>query len=110
MSDGGIAARGLDERLTEIPGPELAQAEFGGAEMIDAGRKSRRILDAWNIFTRQIGADDVKFDFVKGAGARCGAKKSLPLLVFLAANDPGGEEQELREGLETGDRLRSRLH
>ena len=109
VRNGWIAGRGFDQCLAEVAGSQLAQAELGDAEMVDASRKTGRIFDAGQSFTRQIGADDVEFDFVEGAGARGGAEKSFSLLVFLAPNDPRREEEELRQGLEIGHGLDGRL-
>src|SRR5437588_9379203 len=109
MRNGGFGARGVNQRLAEVTGAELAQTEFGGAEVVDAGGKTRRILDTWDIFTGQIGADEVEFDFVESAGAGGGAKKSFSLFMLLAANDSGGEEQELGETCEIGDGFHSRV-
>src|ERR1700687_6345558 len=93
MGHSRIAACGFDERLAEIAGTKLAQTELGGAEMVDARRKARRILYAGHPPARKIGADHVEFDFIKRAGAGGGTKKSLSLRMFLAPNDAGGKEQ-----------------
>src|ERR1700680_4520049 len=71
--------------------------------MVDAGRKSWRILYSGNGSARKIGADDVEFDFVKRAGACGGAKKSFSLRMFLAADDAGGEKEQLRQSFEVGE-------
>ena len=93
VCDGRVVARGFHQRLTEIAGSELAQTELGGAEMVDAGREARRVLDAWHSSARKITADDVEFDFVKGSGASGGAKKGFSLRMFLAPNNPCRKEQ-----------------
>src|ERR1700686_4755573 len=93
MGHSRIAARGFDERLAEIAGAQLAQTELGRAEVVDARRQSRGILNAGHRSAGKVGADYIEFDFVKCAGAGCGAKKSLSLRMFLAPNDAGGKEQ-----------------
>ena len=104
VRNGWVAARGFDYRLAEVSGPQLAQAEFSDAEMVDASRKAREICAGLGL-TFQIGAYDVEFDFVKRARAGRGAKKGFSLLVSLAANHPGREEEKLRQRFNIRDGL-----
>src|SRR5207302_7652015 len=94
LRNGLIVGRGFYQCLAEVAGSQLAQAELGHAEMIDASRKAGRIARTGRSVTRKIGADDVEFDFVEGPGACRRAKKSFSLLVFLTANDSRGTEEE----------------
>src|ERR1700674_3006911 len=105
MCNRQVAAGRFDQSLAEIAGAKLAQTEFGSPEMVDAGCKACGILYSGNGSARKIGADDVEFDFVKRAGAGGSAKESFSLRMFLAANDAGGEEQQLRQSFEIGNGL-----
>src|ERR1700730_3719927 len=105
MRHARIFAGSINKGLSEISGSKLAQTEFGGTEMVDAGGKARRVLDAWDSSAGKIRADDIEFDFVEGAGTGGSAKESFSLRMLLAADDSGGEEQELRQRFEIGDGL-----
>jgi hypothetical protein len=63
VSDGGFAAGGLDQDTAIISGAQLAQAEPGRGEVIDASRKAA-----------EVAANQIELDLVERSRARGRAK------------------------------------
>src|SRR4029077_9075689 len=90
--------------LPEITGSKLAQPKLGGSEVIDPSGQRRTTPGKLNL-RAEIGADDVKLDFIQRPRAGCGAKESLSFRMLPAPCDPSREEQPLREGFEVRNGL-----
>ncbi len=89
MGDGGFATGRFQQRAAMVSGPQTAQAELGGGEVIDAGLE-----------VRETAANEIKLDFVERAGTSGGAKVEFSAGIFPFAGDARGEVEELGNGLQ----------
>jgi len=71
-----------------VSGAQPAQAELGGSEVIDAGRK-----------VGEVAADEVELDLVERSGACGSAKIDFAARIFSLSGDACREVQELCDGL-----------
>src|SRR5579862_9468116 len=83
-----LSAGGLYKFLAVVTRTQLAQAELGCSEMVDAGW--------YRSASFQISAHDIQLNFIQRAGAGRRAKKGFPQIVFPAARYAGREEENLR--------------
>jgi hypothetical protein len=84
VSDGGLAGRGFDQDAAIVSGAKLAQAEFGGGKVIDAGFE-----------VGEVPADQVELDLVQCSRAGSGAKVDFASRIFSVPGDAGREVEEL---------------
>ena len=89
VGDGRLGGRGIDQDAAIVTGPQPAQAELGGGEVIDAGLK-----------VRKISADQVEFDLVERSSAGGGAKVNFTAGIFSVPGDASREVEQLGDGFE----------
>ena len=89
VSDGGLRGRGFDQDAAIVSGAKLAQAEFGGGKVIDAGFE-----------VGEVPADQVELDLVQCSRAGSGAKVDFASRIFSVPGDAGREVEELGDCLE----------
>ena len=89
VSDGRFAAGGLDQDAAIVSGAQLAQAEFGGSEVVDAGQK-----------VGEVATNEVELNLVERPGAGGRAKIDFAARILSLPRDACRKVQELCYGLQ----------
>ena len=89
MCDGGLGSGGFNENAAVVSCSQLAQAELGGGEVIDAC-----------IEVRKMTADQIKLDFIQRSRAGGGTKVDFAAGIFSVPGDASGEVEQLGDSFQ----------